>query len=234
MSPNEGTVTPRAAQDETANIRTVIGAMAQALAGLEQSFGSLNEKSAELSKMSPCPQDAPREIQALRKQIRDERKKGEKDIEGFKRTARDDVKGEIVMNLRNNILQHIKKEVEAQVQQQVDLQIREQIPISLKEQSANNKMQLQDAKTSLINSAARKRNSSLRIQNLDESLAVVLKADGTKGNLFPADLRSLLSYDDVNVRDLVKDYGLLDDEVREVNVNRFLGHIGILFQLVIV
>jgi hypothetical protein len=74
--------------------------------------------------------------------------------------------------------------------------------------------------------AARKKNSSLRIQNLDEGLATVLKCDGTKGKLFPADLRSLLSYDAGSIRDLVKDYGLAEDEVQDVNVNHFLNHIG--------
>ncbi|KAJ6593538.1 hypothetical protein B0H19DRAFT_24379 [Mycena capillaripes] len=151
----------------------------------------------------------------------------------FKRTAREDVKERIAANLRDDILEHIRMEVAAQVKEQVDVQIREQIPISLKEQSMNNKTQLQDARTSLTNSAARKKNANLRIQNLDEPLVVVLKSDGTKGKLFPADLRSLLSYDAVNIRNLVKDYGLVEDEVRDVNVNRFLGHIGILFQLVV-
>ncbi|KAJ7928463.1 hypothetical protein B0H13DRAFT_1597654, partial [Mycena leptocephala] len=61
---------------------------------------------------------------------------------------------------------------------------------------------------------------------LDEGLAVVLKSDGSKGRFFPADLRSLLSYDAAIIQDLVKDYGLIEDDVREVNVNRFLGHIG--------
>ncbi|KAJ7502929.1 hypothetical protein B0H11DRAFT_1987057 [Mycena galericulata] len=237
MSSNDGTATPRAstrARDETEDIRAVIGSMTEALAGLEQSFSSLNDKSGELSRLRPSSQDAPRDIQALRKQIREEKKKGEREIEKFKRTARDEVKEQIVANLRNDILEQIRQEVSAQVQQQVDAQIQEQIPISLKQQSTNNKTQLHDAKTSLTNSAARKRNASLRIQNLDESLAVVLKTDGTKGKLFPADLRSLLSYDVGHARDLVTDYGLVDDDVREVNLNRFLGHIGILFQLVIV
>ncbi|KAJ7496967.1 hypothetical protein FB451DRAFT_1209425 [Mycena latifolia] len=235
MSSNDGTATPRPrAQDETENIRTAIGAMSQTLVDLEQSFGRLNEKSAELSTLGPTSQDAMREIQALRKQIREENKKGDKSIQKFKQMARDDVKLQIAANLRNDILDEIRMQVAAQVKQQVDLQIQEQIPISLRQQSMDNKTQLQIAKTSLTNSAARKKNSGLRIQNLDESLALVLKADGTKGKLFPADLRSLLSYDATNVRDLVKDYWLIDDDVREVNLNRFLGHIGVLFQLVVV
>ncbi|KAJ7032934.1 hypothetical protein C8F04DRAFT_1396346 [Mycena alexandri] len=103
--------------------------------------------------MGPSLQDALREIQIIRKQIRDDNKKREKDIQVFKRRAREDVKEQIVASLR----------------------------------------------------AARKKNASLRIQNLDEGLAVVLKFDGSKGKLFPADLRSLFSYDAANMRDLVKE-----------------------------
>ncbi|KAJ7818218.1 hypothetical protein B0H14DRAFT_2840427 [Mycena olivaceomarginata] len=234
MSSNDGTATPRAKTlNETENIRVAIGAMTQMLGNLEGSFTALNATSTELSAMGPGSQDAVRDIQALRKQIREESKKRDKEITAFKRVAREDVKGKIAAELRNDVLEHIKMEIRAQVKQQVDLQIREQIPISLKEQSVNNKTQLQDARTSLTNSAARKKNSSLRIQNLDEGLATVLKCDGTKGKLYPADLRSLLSYDAGSIRDLVKDYGLAEDEVQDVNVNHFLNHIGILFELVV-
>ncbi|KAF8178588.1 hypothetical protein K438DRAFT_1977827 [Mycena galopus ATCC 62051] len=233
MSTDDGnTVTPRPrSPNETESVRVAIGAMTEMLAGLEGSFTSLNAKSAELSTIGPSPvggyarkvyeivteiqQDAVRDIQALRKQIREESKKREKEIATAKRAAREEVKVKIAANLRNDILEHIRTAIALEVKQQVDLQIREQIPISLKEQSMNNKIQLQDARISLTNSAARKKNASLRIQNLDEDLAVVLKSDGTKGKLYPADLRSLLSYDASNIRDLLQEYGLVEDEVQE-------------------
>ncbi|KAJ7209711.1 hypothetical protein GGX14DRAFT_364648, partial [Mycena pura] len=188
-----------------------------------QTFSSLNEKSAELATLSPRPQDALRELQELRGQICEEKKKMEKDIQTFKRKARNDVKETISASLKDDILGYVRQAITAQVEEQVTLQIQEHIPISLKEQSTANKTQLQEARTSLTNSAARKKNASLRIQNLDDGLAPVLKADG---KLFPADLRSLLSYSADNVRDLVRDYGLPEDEVQEVNVNRFLAHTG--------
>jgi hypothetical protein len=45
-------------------------------------------------------QDAQREIQALRKQLREESKKREKEILDFKRVAREDVKEQIAASLR--------------------------------------------------------------------------------------------------------------------------------------
>jgi hypothetical protein len=79
--------------------------------------------------------------------------------------------------------------------------------------------------------------------NQDEPLAPVMKADGTRSNLFPADLRTLRSYDcelyqcdssgfSINDRAvelvgaLVRDYGLPEGVTAEVNLNRFMKHIG--------
>ncbi|KAJ7647644.1 hypothetical protein FB45DRAFT_894020 [Roridomyces roridus] len=228
---NDGTSTPR--QDDAGNIRAVIGAMTQTLSSLEQSFLSLNTASTQLAGIGPSSQDVLQDIQTLRKQVREGNKKGVREIEECNRVARDDVKQQIAANLKDDILEQIQKEIAAQVQQQVDVQIQEHIPISLKQQSTINKTRISEARISLTNSAARKLNAGFRVQNLDESLAVVLRGDGTRGKLYPADLRSLLSYDAGSVRELNSEYELAVDEVREVNLNRFLGHIGILFEVVV-
>ncbi|KAJ6576835.1 hypothetical protein B0H10DRAFT_2179780 [Mycena sp. CBHHK59/15] len=233
---NDGTATPRQGDavqspNETENIRTAIVAMTGTLGGLQQTFEDLNAKSAELAQMAPNPEDAPNELQALRKQIREQHKKEVKEIKpsrawrGMKsRFTRGKPEADIIAQIRADVAEQVK--------QQVDVQIQEHIPVSLKQQAAKNRTQLLDARTSLINSEARKKNAGLQIEHLDEGLAKVLKADGTNGKLFPADLRSLLSYDAGDVRELVKEYGLVEDEVREENINRFLSHLGILFQLV--
>ena len=44
-------------------------------------------------------------------------------------------------------------------------------------------------------SESRISNSNVDILNLDEALATVLTSEGTRSDYFPADLRSLLSYD---------------------------------------
>lgn len=97
-------------------------------------------------------------------------------------------------------------------------------------------------------SAARIKNASVHVTNEDELLAPVLKSDGTRSELFPADLRTLLSYDcellpvyyfdilstgDIAsglvelVKGLVRDYELPEDMTVEMNLDRFMKHIGI-------
>jgi hypothetical protein len=94
-------------------------------------------------------------------------------------------------------------------------------------------------------SESRISNSNVDILNLDEALATVLTSEGTRSDYFPADLRSLLSYDsmceasrlplrglltiddvDDATKKLVKDYGLVEAEESEMNIKRFLVHIG--------
>lgn len=93
-------------------------------------------------------------------------------------------------------------------------------------------------------SESRISNSNVDILNLDEALASVLTSEGTRSDYFPADLRSLLSYDsmceasrplrglltiddlDDATKKLVKDYGLVEAEEPEMNIKRFLMHIG--------
>lgn len=44
-------------------------------------------------------------------------------------------------------------------------------------------------------SEARRKNSSLCADDMDDALAVVLKPDGTKSDLYPHNLNSLFVYD---------------------------------------
>jgi hypothetical protein len=93
-------------------------------------------------------------------------------------------------------------------------------------------------------SEARAKNAGIHAMDRDEPLAPVVKADGTRSEFFPADMRTLRSYDCelyqcyfFSISDrashlvelvgaLVRDYGLPEDVTAEVNLNRFMKHIG--------
>ncbi|KAF7321565.1 hypothetical protein MKEN_00677500 [Mycena kentingensis (nom. inval.)] len=222
MSHTSGTVTPRPTQaSETQKMRDAIGAVNSSLSGIKSTFSTLNERSTELAATGPSVQELSREIAALRKQVREDGKRAAQDVQAPLRKF-------ITADAFNSgdILEYIRSEIAVQVSREVDIQILEHIPVSLKTQQANNKAQLQDAGTSLTNSAARKRNAQIQIKNLDEMLATVLKTDGTRAQLYPADLRSLFGYSEEHVLALVRDFGLAEDARREVNLNRILGHVG--------
>ncbi|KAF7315175.1 hypothetical protein MIND_00031900 [Mycena indigotica] len=223
--------TPRPRQTTETATKNVIEEIKLSLSAVGTTFETLNEKSAGLA---ACVPDVLPEIQSLRKQIREEHKKSQQEIQQFKREARDEVKERIAANLKEDLLEFIRKEITTQVESEVNVQLQQLFPISLKQQSVNNKAQLREAKTSLSNSAARKKNAQLRINDLDEPMMPVLKADGTRSTLFPADLRALLDYGVEDVRGLVRDLGLSEDAQNKlVNINTFLGHVGVMFELVV-
>jgi len=147
--------------------------------------------------------------------------------------VRDHLKNQITEHMKPQIKEQIQTEITLQVDKQVATQIKDHLPVSLEDQIADSKKQLEEVRQSLHNSEARRANSVLRTpRDLSESLAVVLKADGNKSEFYPADLRSLFSYDLNTAKSLVKDYGLIQSEIRETNLNRFMSHIGIPFSLI--
>ena len=94
---------------------------------------------------------------------------------------------------------------------------------------------------------ARRANASLRRDNLNDTLEIVLRPDGTKSAVYPVNLNSLFNYSRACsstvslrlnlipnfipaelLRRLLRDYGVHEDSPKEKNLNRFMSHIGTL------
>jgi len=187
----------------------------------------------KVSTLGPTMADTTHQIQQIRRQIRSQDKKQEARINDVKKMVRDQLKNHITEAMKPQIKEQVQAEITLQVTRHVNVQIKDHLPVSLEDQVADSKKQFEVVRHSLINSEARRVNSVLRSpRDLGEPLAIVLKADGRKSEVFPADLRSLFSYDAKMAKALVKDFGLPESEVRETNLNRFMSHIGIQFSLI--
>lgn len=118
----------------------------------------------------------------------------------------------------------MRRELVAQVREQVNSQIGEHLPVPLEEQAKESRSQLIEVKHALMNSyvklpvvylvchayllrhvsyfhytcisyrESRRANSNLRTDNLTDQLAVVLKPDGTRSDVYPHNLHSLFAY----------------------------------------
>ncbi|KAF8222880.1 hypothetical protein L208DRAFT_1412747 [Tricholoma matsutake] len=171
--------------------------------------------------------DHGREIGELQYKLQLHAHKKEAEIMAAKEIIQDDLKTRIGECLRDHIRDSIKTEVATQVKQEVDTQIRYHIPISLTRQAVDANKGIADMRIALANSEARAKNASIHMTDQDEPLAPVLKADGTRSELFPADLRTLLSYDFELVKMLVRDYELPEDTTSETNLmDQFMKNIG--------
>jgi len=220
---------------ETTAIRELLATMKGTLTTLGQTFDTLNDQSARVSSLGPTMHDTTHQIQAIRRQIRVQDKKQEARIKEVKRMVSDQLKQQIMETMKPQIKEQVKTEITLQVSKQVTAQIKDHLPVSLDDQVADSKKQFEVVRHSLINSEARRVNSVLRSpRDLNEPLAVVLKADGRKSELFPFDLKSLFLYDLKMAKALAQDHGLLESEMRETNLNRFMSHIGIQFSLIAV
>ncbi|OBZ69690.1 hypothetical protein A0H81_10460 [Grifola frondosa] len=224
--------TPPAAEPDIAAFRDVVGAMKVTLTTLRPTFKTLNEQSAKMSTVGPTMDQASVHMRTLQNQIRAQEKKQDLRVQEVKDTIKNDIKKTVAEQKKAQIQESIRKEIAKQVKEQMDAQILEHMPMPLKQQAEESKQQLVEVKRALMNSEARRANSVLCASNLDDPLAV-LKPDGTKSRLYPSDLRSLFSYESKSIQALLKDYELVQHELREKNLNRFMTHIGISFQMVL-
>ncbi|KAF5380386.1 hypothetical protein D9615_004712 [Tricholomella constricta] len=209
---------------DAARLATV---MQHTLGGLDTTLKIFNEQSSVFSAGVAPEMDRTADIQDLQKRLNDHSKTQRRFIRGAKKTIREDFKKTISDRLRNDVSAQIKREVAMQVKDQVDQQIRDHIPTPLEQQALDNKRQISKIKASLTNSEARAKNSTLQASNLDEPLMPILKPDGSKSHLFPADLRSLFSYEPDMTKALMKDFDIEEDDSLQVNYGRFMRHIGI-------
>ncbi|KAF9268699.1 hypothetical protein L218DRAFT_525296 [Marasmius fiardii PR-910] len=127
----------------------------------------------------------------------------------------------------------MEEEIAKTVKEQVDAQIVNHIPIPLKKQLVDCQAQLKHVEVSLTNSKARGIHAyyELSPDSLDEPLKPFVDASGRTSDVYPADLSSLFTYDIKNLKKLVSDYGLVPDNDRLSNINRFMDHIGIKHRL---
>ncbi|KAF8678656.1 hypothetical protein RHS04_05208 [Rhizoctonia solani] len=216
--------------DQT-SINNLVNGFTATLEQLDSNLRALAVHAKEVDALGPPP-DAAAQIHKLRLQLRAQDKKQEARIADIKHIVKDVLKEQIAEHMRPQIQEQIRLELRQQIQAAVKEQISEHLPVSLQDQADESKRQLIEVRNSLLNSEARRANATLRSTNLDDALAPVVKANGEESALAPQTLRQLFSYDSAQARALVRDYGLREHDVRERNLNRFMAHIGVQFNLI--
>ncbi|CAE7131946.1 unnamed protein product [Rhizoctonia solani] len=236
--------------DQT-SINNLVNGFTATLEQLDSNLKALSLHAKEVDALGPPP-DSAAQIHKLRLQLRAQDKKQEARIADIKHIVKDVLKEQIAEHMRPQIQEQIRLELSRQIHEAVQEQITEHLPVSLQDQAEESKRQLIEVRNSLLNrpdpisdsvlsifkfifslySEARRSNASLRSTNLDDPLAPVVKANGEESALAPQTLRQLFSYDSAQARALVRDYALREHDVRERNLNRFMAHIGVQFNLI--
>ncbi|TBU41379.1 hypothetical protein BD309DRAFT_925479 [Dichomitus squalens] len=219
---------------DTAAVRELLGAMKVTLGNLDQTFRTLNEQSAQVSSLGPTMEMAVTQLSSLRHQIRNQEKEQDIRVNEIRRMIKEEIKVKAADEMGQQIRETIRQEITKQAKEQISLQTNEVLPVPLHKQTEESRRHLEQVKNALANSEARRKNSVLRPSpnNLNDELALVLRPDGQKSKLYPANLHSLFAYDYNKSKALVKDFGLHEHGVLEKNLNGFMAHIGIQFELV--
>ncbi|KZP27547.1 hypothetical protein FIBSPDRAFT_1040095 [Athelia psychrophila] len=208
-------------------IKRMLESMQHTVATVGANIGTLNAQSTELAAQGPTMSDANAQITQMEAQILSMDTRQEKRIERLKALMRGDLMRVTIKQLDPLIQTQIRTQLAAQVEVEVAAQIRTHLPVSLRAQIDESRSELRRVSVGLENSESRRINSALRMPRDEyETLSVVSKTDGERSVHFPANFRSLWSYSLKDAQALARDYQLPATDVREINLNNFMAHIG--------
>lgn len=225
---------PKAPNEE--QVRDVLGSMMDTLSVLQKALGTTAK---ELSQHSSRIQhiggdfDHAGQIESLQRHMAIFDRKQDDQMENIKNLLRNVYKTEIIPFVEAEIERQITERLEAQVEEEVEACLMVLVPEILQQQLLEHQLQLEEVEISLHNSEARRANSLLRSDHLFDAIVPLKKPDGTGvSELFPKDLAGLFSLSGEEAMQLVEEYGLPNvGESRERNLNRFLQHCGVVYQM---
>jgi len=220
--------TTEALSPNTADIKKLLEMMKDTWSSIGQTYDILYEQSTKLSDLSPTMHQQVQEIQKVHDQIQSRVNDNDNAIKQEKQAVQGEMKGRIMRVMKVGLKEAIKSQITLQVSSQIAVQVKEHLPVTLEDQLRESKVQYEEVKVSLMNSEARHQNSVLRVRrDGDALLNTVLTPNGEVSGFFPATFKTLFAYDLNNSQSLVRDYKLHVSDVREVNFNSFMSHIGV-------
>jgi len=217
-------------EPEVEGINEMITVMKRTLLDLGMTFDHFGESTAKVSGLLPAIKFS-HELYKLQKRLEMQDRKHEDQTTELKSLLTNVLKEQIAAHLRLFVQDVIRKQIQTRVEDQVREQLQKQIPDELRAQVREHKQKIELVEKALYNSEARRTNSLLRTRNLTDSLRPLLLPNGEQSKMFPKDLATLFALDAVAAKQLALEFELPDGDNREINLNRFMSHIGVAFQM---
>jgi len=214
---------------DAASLQELISQMTQTLNVVGKSLTTLNKQSAQIINLGPTTESTKRQMTAVSEKLKAHHTKQEAIINDLRQKA-ERGRGTILTGLAAQVQARVQSQIAQRARHHAEIQIKDHLPIPLQTQSEECKTQIRVLEISLANSEARRVNARLDANDWSEPLKPVLKANGEESALFPADLMSLYDYNDETCIALLRDFEIEVDTVRQVNLNRFMAHIGLQFR----
>ncbi|KAI0356374.1 hypothetical protein OH77DRAFT_1401473 [Trametes cingulata] len=208
----------------------LLGGMKRTCAQLSTHLQALEEQGKEVEALGPTMRAAEGQIASLRQELNAQNERRAQVVEEVKKMIKGELKEQAMTAMRDRITAQIRAEVTKQVGEQLQKQIvPEHLPMSLEDHVKMGAEQVTAMRAALANSQARRENATITDTQTDctKPLAVIVRLDGTKSELYPANIASLFAYNDAKMSQLVRDYELYDFGNTIQNSNSFLAHIGV-------
>lgn len=212
---------------QPASIKTAVDELADKRKATGVSLDNFATGLGKVNDVSPSIEGILKEIEELRARVKDNGVRERVEVGRVKDKVHEELGREVLNSLRPHITSEIKGVIEKETKIQVDKQIEKHIAIPLPKQKEETEERLSEVKISLTNSKARIANAAITLEHMNDKLEPLLKKDGKRSKIYPADLTSLFAYDSKMVRELLQDYKLESETDNRVNLNRFLDYIGI-------
>ncbi|KAI0753511.1 hypothetical protein C8Q80DRAFT_516914 [Daedaleopsis nitida] len=170
------------------------------------------------------------QIESIRCAMVDNGKKQEEQISELQDLLHEVLEKDVMEHMTKLIQAGLLEEIDALVAEHVELLLPEYIPQNIQEELRGYKSQLQGLERALHNSESRRANATL--EKLHEGVATLLTDQDKVSQNFPRTLGEMISVSAETAASLMKEYGLGEPAPsRERNINRFLQHCGITYQL---
>lgn len=205
--------------------------MKQTLSALVGTFNNLGEQTARVASLKPQI-DTTHQVKHIRQKLKAHEQKQETQIEELRTHLSGALKDQIAEQLRSELKKIIEVEVQLQVRDEVTRQLVIATPGILEKASREHRRQILEIRKNLHNSESRRANSLLKSNNLFDPLHPLLRPNGEKSSIFPRTLAATFACGVDVSKLLCREFHLAETESKESNLNRFLHHIGVGFQMV--
>ncbi|KAM5545118.1 hypothetical protein V8D89_001229 [Ganoderma adspersum] len=142
--------------------------------------------------------------------------------------------------LEQDVIEHLTALVQEGILEEIDAIVREEvarqrpsfISKDVQDQLWEQQRQLEELQRALHDSESRRANSTLRSHRLHEKVHPLYNPNGEISEQFPPTLGAMFAIPAGTAKALLEEYGLEASDSREKNINTFMCHCGIQYQLV--
>ncbi|KAF8653282.1 hypothetical protein AX16_003984 [Volvariella volvacea WC 439] len=216
---------------KTALLEDHLNHLSSIAGNLEHQQAAYQEALHRIEATSPSIDASLREIDGLRAKFNNHQQWHDGQINRLKAQVQVGHDKDILARIGVDLPQQVEDEIKRQTKEVLDTQLHNLIPTGPESRVEDAQNQLRAMESLLHNSKSRMTNSYLQREDLDDPLQPVFDKNGVTSDMYPKDLRTLLAYNQDQLKKLLGHYELLVDDNWVGNINRFLTHIGVNFHL---